>query len=519
MTASPPYKAWPFIEAQRIIERCGGKLPDKGYILFSTGYGPSGLPHIGTFGEVLRTTMVRKALEMLTGWPTRLIAFSDDMDGLRKVPTNVPNQDLLKQHLHQPLTVVPDPFGKYPSFGEHNNAMLCAFLDRFGFEYEFTSATHCYQSGLFDNSLRLVLKHYDAIMAIMLPSLGEERQGTYSPFLPICPRTGQVLQVPILARDETAGAITYQDPTTHEKMTVPITGGHCKLQWKVDWAMRWQALAVDYEMSGKDLIDSVTLSSKICRVLGKEPPLNLTYELFLDEKGQKISKSKGNGLSLEQWLSYAPEESLAYYMFLTPTRAKRLYFDVIPKAADEYLTFLQKFPAQTADEQRENPVWHIHNGKPPALQTPLSFSLLLNLATACNAEEKSVLWGFISRYAPGVTAETAPLLDTLAGYAVRYYQDFVKPHKQYRVPTAPEKAAMAQLKSVLQALPTGSDAEAIQTSVYAVGGEHGFTNLRDWFQALYEVLLGQSQGPRFGSFIALFGLTETITLLEEKAGV
>jgi lysyl-tRNA synthetase class 1 len=513
------YKSWPFVEANRLVERFNGKLPERGYVLFATGYGPSGLPHIGTFGEVLRTTMVRRAFEALTGWKTRLIAFSDDMDGLRKVPTNVPNQEMLREHLHKPLTVVPDPFGKYPSFGEHNNAMLCQFLDRFGFEYEFQSATRCYKSGTFNDALRLVLKHYDAIMKVMLPTLGQERQETYSPFLPVCQRTGHVLQVPVVARDEVAGTISWHDPHDNTLVTTPVTGGHCKLQWKVDWAMRWAALGVDYEMSGKDLTDSVKLSGKICSILGKTLPINLTYELFLDENGQKISKSKGNGLSLEDWLTYAPEESLAYYMFLTPTRAKRLYFDVIPKAADEYLTFLQKFPAQVPDEQRDNPVWHIHQGTPPAAETPLSFSLLLNLATACNAENSDVLWGFITRYVPDATPQSAPFLNKLVGYAVRYYQDFVKPAKQYRAPSEAEKKAMADLKALLGTLPAEADAEAIQNEIYAIGVKHGFENLREWFQALYEVLLGQSQGPRFGSFVALFGRKEMIALLEEKAGV
>ncbi|MGE4218505.1 MAG: lysine--tRNA ligase [Alphaproteobacteria bacterium] len=506
-------KAWPFEEARRLLKRYGGKAPEKGYVLFETGYGPSGLPHIGTFGEVMRTTMVRQAFTRLSDIPTRLIAFSDDMDGLRKVPDNVPNKDLLAQHLHKPLTQVPDPFGTHPSFGAHNNARLCAFLDAFGFEYEFVSATDCYTAGRFDAALLRVLECYDAVMEIMLPTLREERRRSYSPFLPICPETGHVLQVPLVATDPKAGTIVYER-ADGVRVETPVTGGRCKLQWKPDWAMRWYALGVDYEMSGKDLIDSVTQSSRICRALGGRMPETFTYELFLDERGEKISKSKGNGLTIEDWLTYAPKESLALFMFQKPKAAKRLYFDVIPKAVDEYMAFVAAFPGETAERQVENPVWHIHDGNPPAETAPIPFAMLLNLASVCNAEDKAVLWGFIARYVPGATPETQPLLDALAQHAVRYYRDFVKPAKGYRAPDDRERAALGDLTAMLRALPAGTSAEDIQNEVYEVGKRHGFENLRDWFRSLYEVLLGQEQGPRMGSFIALYGVAETVTLIE-----
>lgn len=509
-------KAWPFIEARRILDRITKTPPHKGYVLFETGYGPSGLPHIGTFGEVLRTSMVRRAFRELSDIPTRLIAFSDDLDGLRKVPDNVPNKDMLRQHLGKPLTSVPDPFGTHPSFGEHNNARLCAFLDAFGFAYEFRSATACYRSGQFDAMLRRVLEHFDAIAAVVLPTLGNERRETYSPLLPICPRTGVVLQVPVVEKRVADSTIVYRDPETQALVAVPVTGGACKLQWKVDWAMRWAALQVDYEMSGKDLIDSVKLSTKICRILGETPPENLTYELFLDASGEKISKSKGNGLSLEDWLKYAPQQSLSTYMFQTPTRAKRLHFDVIPKAMDEYLTHLEAFPAQDAVAQYNNPVWHIHGGQPPASETTLSFSLLLNLAAAAHAGDKAVLWGFISRYAPDATPATHPLLDQMAGFAVRYYQDFVKPAKQFRAPTDQEREALLALQHILKGLPDSVTAEEIQQVIYDIGMQHQFDPLRDWFKAIYEVLLGESQGPRFGSFVKLYGLRETAALIEAQ---
>ena len=509
--------AWPFEEAKRIVERLGGKVPAKGYVLFETGYGPSGLPHLGTFGEVARTTMVRRAFQTIApDVPTRLFAFSDDMDGLRKVPDNVPNKELLAQDLGKPLTRVRDPFGKFDSFGQHNNAMLQRFLDSFGFEYEFQSATDWYTSGRFDAVLRLVLERYDQVMAIMLPSLRAERAASYSPFLPVCAKTGRVLQVPVVERNVGAGTIVYRDEDG-ALVETPVTGGHCKLQWKVDWAARWVALGVDYEMSGKDLIDSVKLSSQIARALGIQPPLNLTYELFLDDKGEKISKSKGNGLTIDEWLTYAAPESLSLYMFQKPKQAKRLHFDVIPRAVDEYLTFLEKFPSQAANEQLGNPAWHIHGGQPPVQDVPVTFGLLLNLAGVVNADRPDILWGFISRYAPGATPATHTLLDRLVGYALNYYRDFVKPAKQYRAANEAERAALAALADALKAMPADANAEMIQNAVYEVGKTHGFANLRDWFKALYEILLGQDQGPRMGSFFALYGLANAIALVERAA--
>jgi lysyl-tRNA synthetase, class I len=505
-------KAWPFEEARKLVERYKDAPPAKGYVLFETGYGPSGLPHIGTFGEVVRTTMVRQAFRRMSDLPTRLFAFSDDMDGLRKVPENVPNREMLREHLGKPLTVIPDPFGKYESFGHHNNAMLRGFLDGFGFEYEFQSSSDWYRSGRFDAALLDVLRHYDAIMAVMLPSLREERQQSYSPFLPISPSTGRVLQVPILARDVDAGTITFKDEDG-KTVEQPVTGGLAKLQWKPDWAMRWCALGVDYEMSGKDLIPSVELGNKICRILGARPPEGFNYELFLDEKGEKISKSKGNGLSVEEWLTYAPPESLALFMFQKPRAAKRLYFDVIPRAVDDYLTFLEKFPAEDAARRLENPVWHIHDGKPPTVVSHLTFNVLLNLASVSHSEDKAVLWGFIARYAPGAGPATAPMLDRLVGHAIAYYRDFVKPKKRYRPASEMEKLAMAELLAELEKLPPDAGDEAIQFQFYEVGKRHPFADLRAWFKALYEVLLGQEQGPRWGTFVKLYGLAEMKALI------
>ena len=508
--------AWPFAEARALLKRLDGKLPEKGYVLFETGYGPSGLPHIGTFGEVARTSMVRHAFEHLADMPTKLFAFSDDMDGLRKIPDNIPNKEIIAPHLHKPLTDIPDPFGTHDSFAHHNNARLRAFLDQFGFDYEFKSSTECYRAGMFDEALLRVLERYDAVMNIMLPTLGEERRKTYSPFLPISPKTGHVLQVPILERNDKSGTVVYEDEDG-EKIETPVTGGACKLQWKPDWAMRWHALGVDYEMSGKDLIDSVTQAGKICRVLGSQPPAGFNYELFLDDQGQKISKSKGNGLAVEEWLRYAPPESLSLFMFQKPKTAKRLYFDVIPKAVDEYLSHIEKFPEQDIAKQIENPAWHLHGGAPPNEQAHLSFSILLNLANVCHTDDKAVLWHFISRYRPDATPENAPFLDRLVGYAINYYQDFVLPAKTYRKATPDEAQAFSDLADRLADMPSDAPAEDIQSAVYEVGKRDAFPELKAWFRALYEVLLGQEQGPRMGSFIALYGLEDSIALLRRAA--
>ncbi|MGE0766294.1 MAG: lysine--tRNA ligase [Hyphomicrobiaceae bacterium] len=516
--AAAEARAWPFEEARRLIQRLD-RLPDgkEKTVIFETGYGPSGLPHIGTFGEVARTSMVRHAFEVLAEGrrKTRLICFSDDMDGFRKVPGNVPNQAMLASFIDVPLTSVPDPFSnQYQSFAHHNNARLRAFLDRFGFEYEFFSATEVYKSGAMDETLLRMLEVYDKVMDIILPTLGPERRATYSPFLPISPRTGRVLYVPMVERHPAKGTVVYVDPETGKKVETAVTGGAVKCQWKADWALRWRALDVDYEMAGKDLIDSVSLSSKICRALGGTPPEGFNYELFLDENGQKISKSKGNGLTIEDWLTYASPESLALYMFQKPKAAKRLYFDVIPRAVDEYLTFLAKFPAEEGRARLENPVWHVHGGAPPEAELPISFGLLLNLVSASNAHDKDVLWGFIRRHAPGATAEQFPLLDQLVGYAIAYYDAFVKPAKTFRIATPEERVALEALDQALAGAPADASAEELQTIVYEAGKAHGFGDrLRQWFQAIYEVLLGQTQGPRFGSFIELYSVAETRKLI------
>ncbi|QLH73619.1 lysine--tRNA ligase [Rhodopseudomonas palustris] len=525
-TLAEQSNAWPFEQARALVNRL--KKHPKEEVLFETGYGPSGLPHIGTFGEVARTTMVRYAFRVLTDdkIKTKLLAFSDDMDGLRKVPDNVPNKELLEKNLGKSLTSVPDPFGTHDSFGAHNNARLRAFLDTFGFDYEFASATEYYKSGRFDATLLKVLERLEKVMAIMLPSLREERAASYSPFLPICPRTGVVLQVPIVAHDVKAGTISYDDPETNERITVPVTGGHCKLQWKPDWAMRWTALGVDYEMAGKDLIDSVKLSGKIAQAIGGTPPEGFNYELFLDDKGQKISKSKGNGLTIEEWLRYASPESLSLFMYREPKAAKRLYFDVIPRNVDEYQQFLDGYARQDLKQRLANPVWHIHSGNPPQADMPVTFQLLLTLVSSSNAENADTLWGFIGRYRPGVTPQSHPKLDAMVGYAINYYRDFVAPTKVFRDPTDAERAALQDLRDALSQLPADATAEAIQDVVYEIGRREPFLDHKktakdgkpgvslDWFNMLYQVLLGQEKGPRFGSFVAVYGVGNAVSMID-----
>jgi len=539
-------KSWPFEQARLLLERllrlrltdaerdlaaalfAQGKFDEAVRtlpalakpVIFQCGYGASGLPHMGTFGEAARPTMVRTAFRALTedAIPSQLIVFSDDMDGFRKIPDNVPNKAMLEEDRDKPVTSVRDPFGEYESFGAHNNARLRAFLDGFGFDYTFMSSTETYKSGRLDEVLLRILQRFDAVQAIMLPTLGEERRATYSPFLPISPTSGRVLQAPTLERNVEKGTIVFpdEDGTLTE---VPVTGGHVKLQWRPDWAARWTALSVDYEMSGKDLVDSVRVSNRIVKALGGEPPEAFHYELFMDENNQKISKSKGNGLTMEEWLRYGTPESLAYYMYQSPKSAKRLYFDVIPKATDEYLQQLDAYNRARAEGTNgpaiDNPAWHVHRGAPPERGSPVSFSLLLNLVSAADASTKDILWGFLERYIPGATPQSEPVLDQLAGYAINYYEDFVKPAKTFRAPDARERGAMEALVGKLKALPAGADAEAIQNEVFEVGKAAGFEPLRAWFSALYEVLLGQSQGPRFGSFVAIFGVGRTVALIEK----
>ncbi|MEL7486977.1 MAG: lysine--tRNA ligase [Pseudomonadota bacterium] len=507
-------KSWPFQEARNLakrLERMGGK---DGPVLFETGYGPSGLPHIGTFQEVARTSMVRKAFELLTGLETRLISFSDDMDGLRKAPPNVPNQDVLEAHLQMPLTKVPDPFGEHESFAHYNNARLRAFLDRFGFDYEFVSSTEEYESGRFDDMLVRMLEKYDDVMNVILPTIGEERRKSYSPFLPISPTTGRVLYVPMLERDAKAGTVVFEDENG-EKVQTSVKGGAVKLQWKADWAGRWFALGVDYEMAGEDLTESTKLSSRIVKALGGTPPEGFNYQLFLDEEGKKISKTKGNGITIDEWLTYASPQSLALYVFQAPKKAKKLHFDVIPKAADEYWTFVEKYRGQDGAKALDNPAWHIHGGAPPTQTPPVSFALILNLVSASGDADPAVLEGFIRKYRPDADEASLAAASDMIAFAGRYFEDFIKPRKTFRTPTDTERAALVALSARLREIGDDADEDAYQTAVFDAGKAQNYDNLRDWFKGLYEVVFGQSEGPRMGPFVKIYGATATATMIDD----
>ena len=507
--------AWPFVEIRNLLKERKDLIKSKNKIIFQTGYGPSGLPHIGTFGEVARTTMMINALNQIDKIDTELITFSDDMDGLRKVPENIPNDEILLKNLGKPLTSIPDPFGKFNSFAEHNNTMLKQFLKKFNFEFSFKSSTENYKNGTFNESLKRVAEKYEEIMNIILPTLRSERRKTYCPFLPLCPDTGKVLEIPMLSLEKNTGKITFDN--NGKKIQTDIFNGNCKLQWKVDWAMRWFTFDVDFEMYGKDLTESAILSSKVCKVLGKIPPSGFAYELFLDEKGEKISKSKGNGITIDEWLNYASPESLSLYMFQNPKRAKKLYSDVVPKAVDEYLSLIEKFPGQKIKDQLSNPVWHIHNGSPPNEKIVMSFSMLLNLVGSSNADDKKILWKFINRFHKNVNPKTNPILDTLTKYAIKFFKDKLKPKKKYKKPNDVEKKALMKLAQSIEKIKDNTPPEEIQTVVYSVGKENGYEkNLRDWFKLIYQVLFGDLDGPRMGFFISFFGVKETTKLIKEK---
>ena len=507
--------AWPFVEAKKILRERKKNIDQKGKIILQTGYGPSGLPHIGTFGEVARTSMVVNALNQLTNIPKEIITFSDDMDGLRKVPDNVPNQEILYENLHKPLTTIPDPFNKFGSFGEHNNEMLKKFLNQFNFKYNFKSSTELYKSGFFNEILRLILKNYKGIMEIIIPTLGKERQKTYSPFLPICPDTGVVLEIPINEIDEKNSKIIFDN--NGKKLEKNILDGNCKLQWKVDWAMRWYALDVDFEMYGKDLIESAILSTKIIKLLGKSNPSGFAYELFLDEKGEKISKSKGNGITIDAWLKYASPESLSLFMYQNPKRAKKLYKEIVPKAMDEYLDFIEKGKTQNELQILLNPVWHVHDGLMPKENMIMTFSMLLNLVETSNADTKELLWKFVKKYKSNIFEKDHSIFDKLIGYAIKYFNDVIKQNKKYKKPNESEKKALEALINALEKCNDSMQPEDIQTHIYTVGKENGYKeNLRDWFKLIYEVVFGDANGPRMGFFISFFGVNETKQLIKDK---
>ena len=514
-------KSWPFVQALGILKKINYATPSKGYVLFETGYGPSGLPHIGTFGEVFRTIMVKNAFEIISDIPTRLICFSDDLDGLRKVPENIPNPAECKQYLNMPLSIIPDPFKTHESYAHNMNTRLCSFLDKFEFDYEFMSATHCYKSGIFNEFLVKVLEKYDAIMNLMIPTLGEERQQTYSPFLPICPHTNRVLQVPIHSINTITRTIVYKDPHSGVDTTISVLNGHCKLQWKPDLGMRWAAFDVDFEMYGKDHLVNGPLYTKICNILGNIGPHQMFFELFLDEEGKKISKSKGTGVTIDEWLKYAPADSLKLFMFLSPQKAKKLSFDIIPRYVDDYITYAKHYLAADDDIKRfDNPIYHIAKEKIADLkllvQSEISYSLILNLVSACHTDDPKIIWQYIENFAGDIKG--CIFIQQMVDGVIKYYQDFVQHHKKHVIPNATERHIIGILRNFLQNTALDTTAEVIQNELYRIARENNL-EMREWFKLLYQVLIGAESGPRFGSFVTLYGIAQIVELIDTKLGV
>ncbi len=529
---SEQLEAWPYREAREILdhleraEKRDGKSKDKP-VLFETGFGPSGLPHVGTFSEVARTNWVRRAFAQLSDRPTRLLAFSDDMDGLRKVPDNIPNADMVQQHLGKPLCDIPDPFGEEESFSGYMNAKLRSFLDSFGFDYEFISSKDKYRSGEFNSGLLRILECYDEVRNVIVPTLRKPSREDWSPFFPVCENCGKVNNTRVTDTHPEDGTISYvcdqsfrgSQACGHES-TVPVTDGHVKVGWKVDWALRWYVLGVDYEMYGKDLIDSAALSAEIVRVLGGEPPAGMFYEMFLDENGAKISKSKGTGLSIDEWMQYGPLESLSWFIFKRPEKAKKLFFEVIPRSTDQYLEALSEY-GQTDDQTAllDNPIHFIEADRIDAGEDVdygcgISYSVLLNLVSVLNTDDKDMIWDYLRRYDENVD-DDAEILEGLIERALNYYRDYVLPTKEYQAPDDEEiLVGVNQLREFL-ANYDGDDPEEIQSATYRAGKDNDI-KLGKWFKAMYRMLLGQDRGPRLGTFIHLYGVKETLELIDRR---
>ena len=517
------HQEWPFIEAQRIIDRLG-KI-GKTSVTAETGYGPSGLPHIGTFGEVARTSFVLQALKTLAPRiDSRIIAFSDDMDGLREVPRNLPNAEMLKEHLGKPLTSIPDPFGKEKSFAHYMNHRLREFLDSFGFEYTFASSTEQYASGVFDEGLRRVMAHYEPISELFKATIAEEKRAAWSPFFPVCENCGRVYSTRVTALDRDNFTVSYAcDAPLSGKYaacghigTASILSGGCKLGWKVDWALRWYSLGIDYEMHGEDLLESARLSSKIVKIIGGEPPELFKYELFLDEKGKKISKKIGNGISIEQWLRFAPVDSLLYIMYMKPQQAKKMGLTILPEIVDQYLELVAGY-----DGAEDSPVPFItrlsKGGHADKLgsQKIVTYSLIIELILALNHDDPRMVRDYLLKYQPDIAGNVA-YYESLIVNALAYYREVLLPGRTAESADHQLDAAIVVLRDELArraAAGTEPDADELQTAVFQVAKDRD-VKMKDWFRTLYRVFLGQSQGPRIGSFIALLGYRTCIERLE-----
>jgi lysyl-tRNA synthetase class 1 len=513
------YTSWPFKEAQTLQKRF--KAPPDKPVTFETGFGPSGLPHIGTFAEVARTTWVQRAFEHLSGWETRLIAFSDDMDGLRKVPLNMPQPDMLAEHLGKPLCYIPDPFGQDESYSAHMNRKLQEFLDAYGFTYQFQSSQEAYERGDFDEGLAILLQKVEQVRAIILPTLGQDKRADWSPFFPICQKCGRIYSTRVIGYHPEDNTIDYvcDQPIGSaagcgDKNTISILGGQVKVGWKVDWALRWYAYDVGYEMYGKDLIDSARLSGQITRLMSKQPPNGFFYEMFLDEEGRKISKSVGKGLTVNGWVSYAPLESLLHYLFQNPRRAKRLFWDVVPKSVDDYLADLRQYPSLDETKKPDQAIWHIFNlgRNVPAYDAGINFSLVNNLVSALGTDQAELTYEYLKRYDPS-TANHEDMVRDLVQKSINYYRDFILPGKQYRLPTEAERQLLQAARDRLSNFES-DDENDLQTIPFDIARENDIPPAKV-FQAFYQVVLGQERGPRFGTFARLVGKEKLLLLLDK----
>ncbi len=517
------YKEWPFVESRRILDRL--ERLGKSSVTAETGYGPSGLPHIGTFGEVARTSFVLQALATVAPKvESRIIAFSDDMDGLRDVPKNLPNGQMLTSHLGKPLTAIPDPFGQEKSFAHYMNHRLRDFLDSYGFRYQFASSTESYASGVFDEGLRRIMGNYDAIRDLFTATIAEEKRAAWSPFFPICESCGRVYSTRVTELDTKGFRVAYAcDAPLAGKYgscghtgSTSVLGGTCKVGWKVDWALRWFSLGIDYEMHGEDLLDSARLSSKIVKILGGEPPELFKYELFLDEKGKKISKKIGNGISLEQWLRFAPVDSLLYIMYVKPQQAKKMGLPILPEILDQYLELVAEY-----DGAEDSPVPFIsrlshgaHAGKLEGQKT-ITYSLILELILALNQDDPRIVRDYLLKYQPAIAGNVA-YYEELIKDALAYYREVLLPSRKAEPADHLMDDTLRALRDELarlEAAGTAPDADALQTMAFQLAKDRD-VKMKDWFRALYRVFLGQSQGPRIGSFIALLGYKDCIERLE-----
>lgn len=515
---------WPHNEAERVALRLHDT--DKTAV-FETGYGPSGLPHIGTFAEVVRTSYVIKAFRF--NYPKRaykLIVFSDDMDGLRSLPENVPNHALLQEHLGAPLSSLPDPFGKESSYAAFMNGRLKHFLDYYGFEYLFESSTNCYHTGVFNTALKRVMDNHEAIRNLFIKTISPDKRATWSPFFPICEHCGKIYTTSVLNIHPETYEITYRcdrDEKAYRSCghegRVSILNGKVKMGWKVDWAMRWYTFGVDYEMHGKDLLDSASLSSKICSILGATPPLTYKYELFLDENAAKISKKIGNGISMEQWQSFAPVGSLLYFLLDEPNRARKMGMPILPRLVDNYITALKN---ETAEEPG-SALWFVdslqhHHDASDIDKTDISYSLLVNVAENLGSDDAELLYDYARRY-DATVEENAEFFRPLCHHVLAYIKDTNSRRPGTVLGQLPPGDYFSALQSLSVDLDALADAnsfrgEMLQNLVFAVGRKHGLEP-GNWFRFLYETLLGKTQGPRLGSFFAMLGPDKVRALLHK----